>query len=80
MPSFNIAHIHEQGVDIIIAPLESSFGYKTSTEQHKIQQELQRRASSAGLAGILVPVWEDSSGHLISLAPHNWGGFLRALT
>lgn len=79
MPSYNIAHIHEQGADIIIIPLDSSFGNKSSIEQNKIQKELQLRATSAGLAGIVVPVWDDAFGHLFFLAPQNWKGFFDSI-
>ena len=68
MPRFKIAHIREQGVDLIIIPLESSFGYKSKQDQNSIITEFQERASSAGLAGTVVPVW-DSGGGRMALLP-----------
>ncbi|MCU1263346.1 MAG: hypothetical protein JWO80_6231 [Bryobacterales bacterium] len=29
MPNFDIAHVKEQGIDLIIVPLDSSFQHKT---------------------------------------------------
>jgi hypothetical protein len=40
MPNFDVAHIREQGVDLIIIPLQSSFGTKSQEEQNEIAVEL----------------------------------------
>ena len=78
MPKFDVAHLREQGVDLIIIPLDSSFDAKSGTEQHEVVAELQTRASSAGLAGTVVPVWE-SSGRMTFLAPRNWHSFFQSI-
>ena len=57
MPRFKVAHIREQGIDLIIVPLDAAFGSKTSEDQQEIIAELQLHASGAGLAGTVVPVW-----------------------
>ncbi len=44
MPRFQVAHLHEQGQDIIIVPLADSFGSKSEAEQDEIISELQLRA------------------------------------
>lgn len=59
MAQYKLAHIREQGVDLIIIPLDSSFGYKSETDQHDIISSLQACARSAGLAGTVVPIWEE---------------------
>jgi hypothetical protein len=51
MTRIPIAHIREQGQNIIIVPLDRSFEYKTCDEQTGITRTLQYTASSAGLAG-----------------------------
>jgi hypothetical protein len=79
MPSFDIAHIREQGVDLVVIPLDSNFGYRTRSEQGAIQQELQARATAAGLAGSVVPVWDAGLGRLGFLAPSNWHPFFRSI-
>ena len=79
MSSFEVAHIREQGVDLIIIPLQSSFGYKSPTEQREIRATLQLCARSAGLAGTVVPVWDAGGGRMGFLAPQNWHSFFSSL-
>ena len=59
MPTFRVAHLREQGQNIIIVPLDPDFGRKPRNEQHDVMAELQARANSAGLAGTVVPVWDN---------------------
>ena len=59
--------------------LDSSFGWKSSEDQQGIIDELQMRASAAGLRGTVVPVWE-SSGRPAFIAPRNWLPFFEGLT
>lgn len=35
MPRFEVADVREQNVDLIIIPLDSTFGNKTSIDQHQ---------------------------------------------
>lgn len=77
MANFKVAHIREQGVDLIIAPLEPSFGRKSDADQQEIISLLQICASSAGLAGTVVPVWREGSGHRF-IAPSRWHAFFKS--
>lgn len=79
MPSFDIAHIREQGVALIIIPLSDSFDSKTSRDQAEIVDTLQSYASSAGLEGTVVPVW-NSGSRLRFIAPRNWHPFFRSIS
>jgi hypothetical protein len=79
MPQFKVAHLREQGQDMIIVPLEASFGSKSDSDQHKIINELQSRSSGANLKGTVVPVWE-SGGRMGFIAPQPWHPFLRGLS
>lgn len=79
MPSFKIAHIHEQGADIIIVPLESAFGNKSLAEQNMIRRDLQHAAATAGLAGVVVPVWNDAFGTFFFISPRNWENFFKSI-
>lgn len=79
MPRFDVAHIKEQGIDLIIIPLNSSFRFKNESEQHEIISELQLRASNAGLAGTVVPVWDNGGGRMAFIAPENWHPFFRSI-
>lgn len=79
MPRFKVAYIKEQGIDLIIIPLESNFGNKTQDGQHSAIAELQARASSAGLAGKVVPVWNSGSGRMSFIAPTQWHPFFKSI-
>jgi hypothetical protein len=79
VPRFKVAHVREQGVDLIIVPLKASFGNKTNVEQNEIVDELQRRANRAGLAGTVVPVWK-AGNRMSFIAPRNWYPFFRSLS
>lgn len=77
MTTLKIAHLRKQGIDLIIVPLESGFGLKSSGEQSEVVGSIQHCARSAGLAGTVVPVWRDGSGHRF-LAPRNWHAFFQS--
>lgn len=79
MPRYKVAHLREQGQDVIIVPLEGSFGRKSPNDQGAILNELQLRANSAGLKGRIVPVWDRGRGQLSFLAPEQWHPFFQRL-
>jgi hypothetical protein len=80
MPRFKIAHVREQGVDMIIVPLDGSFEHKSSTDQQQTVLALQARARAAGLAGTVVPVWAQSGGRMRFIAPQRWHPFFQSLS
>lgn len=80
MQKYKVAHIHHSGTDIILVPLDKSFEHKSPTEQNQQQAILQTCAASAGLDGIVIPVWEVGNGGLKSLAPSQWSSFATSLT
>jgi hypothetical protein len=79
MATYKIAHLREQGQDMIIVPLESSFGSKSDTDQSESIAALQYYARTAGLAGTVVAVWRSGSSHRF-IAPPNWHAFFRTLS
>lgn len=79
MPKYKIAHIRQQGVDLIIAPLDSSFGSKSSSSQDSFIQSLEVYAHRAGLAGTVVPIWL-SGRQMNFIAPRPWHPFFKLLT
>lgn len=79
MPNFRIAHLREQGQDMIIVPLEWTFGNKSSADQRAIIADLQAHARGARLAGTIVPVWE-SGGRMSFVAPRPWHPFFQGLS
>jgi hypothetical protein len=80
MPTYKVAHLREQGQDMIIFPLESSYGRLTDSDQIKELQMLEFRAHAAGLAGTAVAVWDAGSGRLAFRGPTKWQPFLRGLS
>lgn len=79
MPRYNIAHIRKQGIDLIIIPLKDSFRLRSRAEQDEMISELQIRASNAGLAGTVVPVWNNGNGRMGFIAPQNWHPFFKSI-
>ena len=79
MNKFKVAHVREQGVDLIIIPLDSAFGRKTRDAQNEVMESLQACASSAGLAGTIVPVWQDGTRTRF-IAPVKWHPFFESLS
>jgi hypothetical protein len=80
MPSFEVAHIRQQGIDLIVVPLDHSFRVKTQSEQHAVVNELQLRSNAAGLAGTVVPVWDNGGGRMAFIAPQPWHPFFRSMS
>ena len=76
MAKYKVAHINRQGVDLIIAPLESSFDNKSSTDQNEFIEALQQCAESAGLAGTVVPIWM-SGNNRKWISPPAWNPFFK---
>lgn len=77
---YKIAHITQQGVDLVIVPLDDSFEFLSERDQQEARSALQRFANGAGLAGTVVPVWNSSGGRVFNfIAPHNWAPFFRSI-
>ena len=47
MPHFRIAHLREQGQNMVIVPLDSRFGHRTGEDQDAFVTELQLRARAS---------------------------------
>jgi len=79
MTKYQIAHIRQQGIDLIIAPLDSSFGNKTTSSQNAFICSLEAYAHKAGLAGKVVPIWLSGS-QMNFIAPRPWHPFFKSLS
>jgi hypothetical protein len=77
---FEVAHLREQGQDMIIVPLDDDFDDKVDAEKHRTMDALQTYASSAGLRGTVVPVWMARSGRMSFIAPKPWHPFFSTLS
>lgn len=79
MPAFKLAHVRQQGVDLIIIPLNPTFGAKPAASQQQVISQLQGRANSAGLKGTVVPVWSHIGGKMAFVAPPSWHPFFKSI-
>jgi hypothetical protein len=78
MPTFQVAHLRRDGQDVIIVPVDRSFGKRSPAEQSRIQEAFQR-AAAADVPGVVVPVWEDDSGRMAFRAPPPWHDFFKSI-
>jgi hypothetical protein len=79
MPTFQVAHLRRDGQDVIIVPVDRSFGKRSPGEQARIQEAFQRSAAAADVPGVVVPVWEDDSGRMAFRAPPPWHDFFKSI-
>lgn len=79
MATFEVAHLREQGVDLIIVPLNREFDQKSMEGQRSVINSLQMCAGAAGLRGTVVPVWPANDG-LRFIAPPAWHPFFKSLS
>ena len=79
MPTYDFAHITEQGLDLIIVPLHANFQFKTTDEQNGALAELQKAAGEAGWHGTVVSIWDSGGGHMGYIAPSHCHDFLRGI-
>jgi hypothetical protein len=75
--TYQIAHIHKDGQDIIIFPLES-LDSRNDMELAAICDSLQFFATDAGLKGIVCIVWQ-RGGVFKYLAPREWQPFFDSI-
>lgn len=80
MPHYKVAHLNEQGQDMIIFPLESEFGRQLDVDQAQELQALEFRANAAGLRGHAVAVWDAGGGRMGFRGPRQWHPFLQGLS
>ena len=76
---YQVAHLREQGQNMVIVLMDSSFGRQTSSDQEAQMRSLQACSNSAGLAGTVVPVWLDGR-NMGFIAPTPWHPFFKSLS
>ena len=77
--TYPIAHIHEQGQDLIIIPLEENFmNMRSEAERNGIRDALQFFATDAGLKGTVCLVWQ-SHKVFRAVAPKVWSSFFESI-
>jgi hypothetical protein len=78
MEQFPVAHLNVQNVNVIIIFLNQQFDRMTPADQHAVHRQLQTAATSAGLAGNVVPVWQDAFATTKFISPLQQHQFFRS--
>jgi len=79
MERVQVAYINEQGVDLLLVPVDPAFQKHSDTDQLRVCAVLQACATTAGLSGTVVPVWDAGDGRMAFLAPREAHAFLIAI-
>jgi hypothetical protein len=77
--TFEVAHIREQGENVILIVVSPSFGSRSSSAQAATHTALEIAAHRAGLAGGVALVW-DNGGRVMTYGPRQWAGYLQGLS
>jgi len=82
MTAFDIAYISEEEdeEDLILIPLNPTFGEKTPAEQREFIETMQACAARAELEGIVIPVWQDDKNIMNFIAPDHLHPFLNGIS
>ncbi len=59
MQNFKVAHVNEQGQDLVIVFVSDQVQFRSSQEKDSLLASLQICASSAGLRGAVVLLWRN---------------------
>lgn len=78
MEQFPVAHLNVQNVNVIIIFLSQKFDRMTPADQHAVHRQLQTAATNSGLAGNVVPIWQDAFAQTKFLAPPRQHPFFRS--
>jgi hypothetical protein len=79
MPSIPVAHLHEQGQDMIVVIMDKSFARAAPPHQEATIGQLQALAKLNGIKGTVAMVWDDH-GKMDYLAPQPWHEFFMSIT
>jgi hypothetical protein len=79
MPVMDIAFLHEQYQDIIIAPLDTGFDDQSASDQYAALSDIQLASYRAGLRGRAMVIWKTASGATRFICPMQFGAFLTKL-
>jgi hypothetical protein len=80
MPRYKVAHIKEQGVDLVIVFVESSFPVEGNRVQNEMIAQMELKVKAAGLAGDVVPVWKNPNGTSGFIAKESQHAFFKSIS
>ncbi|CAK2159080.1 conserved hypothetical protein [Vibrio crassostreae] len=76
--TYEVAHIREQGQDMIIIPVDARVNNFPPNKQNELRNSLQIYASDAGLAGEVCVVWQVGRNFHF-MAPNPWHAFFKSI-
>lgn len=68
MHSFDVAYVRIDDRDLILVPVHPRFGMKSTNDMRAFVARARGLAAAAGLAGEVIPVWDDGDGGLMAFA------------
>lgn len=74
MPRLKVAHLREQGQDMILVPVNDNFAHRSERDQAETLDQIQRVATSAGLRGSVAALWNGGF-----IGPRPWHPFLKSV-
>ena len=77
--TFQVAHVQEQGQQVILILVSPAFSRLGSSQQQQQYGALQRCATASGMAGTVALVWDAGGGRVGTYGPTRWQGFLESL-
>jgi hypothetical protein len=78
MPRYEIAHIREQGQEILLFALNQSFGHQSEKDQLAALDEFSRRCRGANLRGSVAILWP-AGAQTRFIGPQNWHHYLGSI-
>ena len=79
MPTFRVAHICEQSVELLVVLVGAQFGRLPPEAQRRLVAKLQSRAEEEKLIGEVIPVWDEGGGRMAFLAPEEYHPFFESI-
>lgn len=68
MRNYDIAYVHSDGNNLVLVPVHPWFGMRPARDMRRFAAAVRAHAVTAGLAGEVVPVWDDGAGGLMAFA------------
>lgn len=80
MLTFTVAYIRVAGADLILVPVDDTFGDWSHAEQLAAVAEFRRYAVKTGMTGTVAPVWKNAAGRGVFFVPPSLRPVVEVLT
>jgi hypothetical protein len=78
MPKYKVAQLSYEGENVILVPMDRSFGKRPQEQKDQELSKLQAAADATGLNGKLVIIW-DAAGSVAAFGPDKLKGYAESL-